>query len=453
MAIKYKIALSFSLLLMLILAAFWLSLKLQLEQSLSRQTDTLGQILAKQTADSITELVLANDLLGLNVVINQLAGEQGVANITIKNVDGQILVATTGAQVDNAGTPYIAPITLQDAVAGTVSLYLDASLRNNPVAQPHGLFYIIIVAGIILVAVTAWALASHFTQPLQDLLEQTDITDTDEDWPEIVVTRQDEIGQVQQRFLELMTRQRELEDHIEVTGLPDPALEEQTGAKPERRMATLLTVQVVNSNTALELLHPATLSTLLQQYQYYLRQAARLYRGVVNRSNGDTMLVSFDIRQCQEEHAFNAICCAQLFLSLMQKVAASHHARNAQALEFSVAIHSGAVYFSPIWSKQRSETDKTRPESVIGKPVELAGELLAHSQPDTILVSELSYDLAEGTTRFATDEVQQIEVGADKLTFLTYSLSAATGNHSELLERQCQHLLPETIRTTMTTVD
>jgi class 3 adenylate cyclase len=218
-------------------------------------------------------------------------------------------------------------------------------------------------------------------------------------------------------------------------------------------MATLLVVQVVNSNTALELLHPATLSTLLQQYQYYLRQAARLYRGSVNRINGDTMLVSFDIRQCQEEHAFNAICCAQLFLSLMEKVAASHHARNAQALDFRVAIHSGAVYFSPIWIKQRPEGDKTRPESVIGKPVELAVELLAHSRPDSILVSELSYDLAEGNTRFETDNAEQISVGADNLTLITHSLSSATGDHSELLERQCQHLLPETVRTTMTAVE
>lgn len=453
MAIKYKIALSFSLLLVLILAAFWLSLKLQLEQTLSRQTDTLGQILARQTADSITELVLANDLLGLNVVLNQLAGEEGVASITIKDVDGKILVATTGAEAENTGTLYIAPITLQDAVAGTVSLHLDESLQNNPVAQPHGLFYLIIVAGVVLVAVTASALSSHLTQPLQELLEHTDLSASEEDLPEIVVTRHDEIGQVQQRFHELMTRQRELEDHIEVTGLPDLALEEQSGSKPESRMATLVAVQVVNSNTALELLHPATLSTLLQQYQYYLRQAARLYRGVVNRINGDTMLVSFDIRQCQEEHAFNAICCAQLFLSLMQKVAANNHARNAQALDFSVAIHSGAVYFSPIWTKQRLEGDKSRPESVIGKPVELASELLAYSAPDSILVSELSYDLAEGNSRFATENAQQLSLGADKLTLITYSLSAATGNHGELLERQCQHLLPETIRTAASAVE
>lgn len=452
MAIKYKIALSFSFLLVLILAAFWLSLKLQLEQTLSRQTDTLGDILAKQTADSITELVLANDLLGLNVVLNQLAGEPGVASITIKDVDGKVLVTTSAAETTDTGTAYIAPITLQDAVAGTVSLYLDESLQSNPVAQPHSLFYLIIVAGLFLVAVTAWALSSHLIQPLQELLEQTDINNHEEH-SEIILTRQDEIGQVQLRFLELMNRQRELEAHIESIGLPDPALEENIGSKPERRMATLLTVQVVNSNTALELLHPATLSSLLQQYQYYLRQAARLYRGVVNRINGDTMLVSFDIRQCQEEHAFNAICCAQLFLSLMEKIAINHRTKNAQTLDFSISVHSGAVYFSPIWIKPRPESDKSRPESVIGKPVELAIELLAHCQPNSILVSELSYDLAEGNTRFETDITQQISVGADKLTFITYSLSADTGNHSELLERQCQHLLPETARTTMTAVE
>ncbi len=334
-----------------------------------------------------------------------------------------------------------------------MSLYLDESLQSNPVAQPRGLFYLIIGAGVLLVIVTAWALSSHLTQPLHELIDQTDMSASDGALPEIAVTRQDEIGLVQQRFLELLNRQRELEDYIEVIGLPDPAVEEQSSAKPERRMATLLMVQVMNSNTALELLHPATLSTLLQQYQYYLRQAARLYRGVVNRINGDTMLVSFDIRQCQEEHAFNAICCAQLFLSLMEKVAATHHARNAQALDFSVVVHSGAVYFSPIWIKQRTEGDKSRPESVIGKPVELAGELLAHGRSGSILVTELSYDLAEGNTRFATDNAEQISVGADKLALITYSLSPAAGDHSELLERQCQHLLPETLRTTMTAVE
>ena len=67
MVIKHKITLSFSLLLILVLVAFWLSLKLQLQQTVAQQADAMGEILARQTADSVTELVLANDLLGLNV--------------------------------------------------------------------------------------------------------------------------------------------------------------------------------------------------------------------------------------------------------------------------------------------------------------------------------------------------------------------------------------------------
>lgn len=443
MSIKYKIALSFSLLLTLVLAAFWLTLKLQLEQTLARQTDSIGQILAKQTADSITELVLASDLLGLNVVLNQLAGENGVASVTITDVDGIVMAATGDGENAEQAAPYIAPISVQGAIAGNVSLYLDAGLQKNPVARPNLLFYLIIVVGMVLVTATSWALATHITQPLVELLDKTSDPDPADEPIVINITRQDEIGLVQQRFADLYYRQRELEQQIEVTRLPDPSQDEKSILKPERRMATLLLVQVANCNTAIELLHPATLATLLQQYQFYLRQAARLYRGKINGVNGDSMLVSFDTRHCQEEHAFNALCCAQLFLRLMKNVSTHLQARNTQALDFKLSVHSGPLYFSPVWIKNKTENDKPRPESVIGKPIEMVHALLGSGRPSTIVVSELSYDLAEGATRFITDNSSQITVGTDKLTLMTYSLTADSGLQGDLLERQCQHLLPE----------
>lgn len=454
MAIKHKIALSFSLLLTLVLAAFWLSLKLQLEQTLAQQTDTLGRILAKQTADSVTELVLANDLLGLNVVLNQLAQEPGVASVTIADVDGLVLASTTTQRPINQAdeTQYVAPVTLQGAVAGNVFLALDEDLLSNPVARPDTLFWLIIAAGLVLATATAWALAAHFTTPLLELLADSDNDDPENPQP-VVVDRNDEIGLLQQRFADLLYRQRELEDLIEETGMPEIDPDTTANLKAERRMATLLVVQVAHSNTAIELLHPATLSTLLQQYQFYLRQAARLYRGVVTRINGDTVLVSFDVRHCQDEHAFAALCCAQLFLRLMHKVGFAQRARHAQALEFHLAIHSGDVYYSPIWTKARATEEKTRPESVIGKPVELVNELVEHCETAEILVSELSYDLADGDERFHADFSRQIALGEDNLMLMTYSLSPETGTHSELLDRQCQHLLPDLARTPQTDED
>lgn len=444
MAIKHKIALSFGLLLTLVLAAFWLSLKLQLEQTLSQQTDTLGRILARQTADSVTELVLANDLLGLNVVLSQLAQETGISSVAITDVDGVILASTASpAVIREAGANrYVAPITLQDAVAGSVVLLLDEELLSNPVARPDTLFYLIIVAGLALATATAYALSTQFTAPLQELLDTTDPEDPDFG-NEPVTPRNDEIGLLQQRFVDLLWRQRELEDQMDAIAMPQTDPEEDGDLKAERRMGTLLAVQVANSSTAIELLNPATLSTLLQQYQFYLRQTARLYRGVVTRVNGDSALVSFDARRCQDEHAFEALCCAQLFMRLMRKVGQAQRARNAQALEFRIVIHSGNAYYSPLWLKSRPGEERVRQESVIGKPVDLTLALLGHCKSGEILVSELSYGLAEGEARFGAESSRQVALNADKLNVMAYSLSPEAGSHSELLERQCQHLLPE----------
>ena len=444
MAIKHKITLSVSLLLTLILVAFWLSLKLQLQQTVAQQTDTLGNILARQTADSVTELVLANDVLGLNVVVNQLARENGVANITITDVDGRELTSTAlqGMLEEDGTMPYVAPVTLQDAVAGYVSLSLDESFLTNPVTRPDALFFIIIGAGLVLVFAASHAIAAQVTTPVLELVQMTE-ADADVDPDALVTGRNDEFGLLQQRIADLIWRQRELEAQIDVIGAPRDDPDDATSLKAERRTTTLLRVRVANSAKALDLLHPGTLSTLLQQYQFYLRQAARLYRGVVVRVNGDSALVAFDTRRCQDEHAFDALCCAQLFVRLMQKVAEAQRARKAQALEFCLAVYSGEAYFSPIWRKPKHEDDKQRQESVIGKTVDLAIELCGHSRPGEILVSESSFELADGNNRFGAQQSRKVALDSGNVNLMIYSLSADAGDHSELLERQRQHLLPD----------
>ncbi|HEY0960755.1 MAG TPA: adenylate/guanylate cyclase domain-containing protein [Pseudomonadales bacterium] len=444
MAIKHKITLSVSLLLILILVAFWLALKLQFQQTVAQQTDTLGNILARQTADSVTELVLANDVLGLNVVVNQLARENGVANITITDVDGRELTSTAlqGLVEEDGSTPYVAPVTLQGAIAGYVSLSLDESFLTNPVTRPDAVFFIIIGAGLVLVFAASHAIAAQVTTPVLELVQMTE-ADEGADPDALAVNRRDEFGLLQQRIADLIWRQRELEEQIDVIGAPREDPENANGLKAERRTVTLLYVQVANSVKALDLLHPGTLSTLLQQYQFYLRQAARLYRGVVVRINGDSALVAFDTRRCQDEHAFDALCCAQLFMRLMQKVAEDQRARKAQALEFCVAVFSGDAYFSPIWRKQKGDDDKQRQESVIGKSVDYVMELATHSRAGEILVSEASFELADGNNRFGAQQSRKVALDSGNANLVIYTLPPESGTHSELLERQRQHLLPE----------
>jgi len=447
MSLKYRLALAFSLLFIFLFGVLWLTLKLLLDQTLSQQTRTLGDILAKQTAASVTELVLANDLLGLNVVLGELSREPGISSVTVADVDGRTLATTLESYDQPMGPMYQAPITLQEAVAGRVLVTLDEELLSNPLARPHTLFYGLMVLGLCCIGWLSWTLSrrnSEAVYGLIDLMEHPPAADE-----ELVLAEQPsrELDLLQQRLADLLLRQQSLEAQLESTGLPDPDELRQLTLRAERRMCSLVLVEAVNINTAIELLHPATLSTLLQEYQFYLRQAARLYRGTVIRVEGNKALVSFDVRHCQDEHAFAALCCAQLFLRLMQRVAARHKANNAQSLDFSVAVHSGDSYFSPQWKKKKDGKESLREETVIGKPVELAQHMLIAGHAGKVLASELALELAGGQKRFGAMASEELQVGPDKLPLMAYILAGDSGSHSDLLERQCQHLIPESSTT------
>ncbi len=443
MSIKQKFAVSFSLLLIVLISAFTLMTHLLFNRAIEEQSNNFAQTLAKQTADSVTELVLANDVLGLNVVLGQLLQEPGFVSATITDVDERILASTLppGSPLPATGRLYKAPITLQDSVAGQVVFEFDDTLQDEPKQRMLYLYASSLAISVIMATVLSWILCEQVTAPLLVLLDQAENVAIGDENAFIGVDRDDEIGQLQQRMADMFRYQRELEERIAVTGMPDPEPSDQQLQRPERRMATLLVIEVVNSAAAVELLHPATLSTLLQQYQFYLQQAARLYRGVVTQLGGDRAIVTFDVRQCQDEHAFNAICCGQLFLQLMQRLGDIQRSRNTQQLEFHLAVHSGDVFFSPLWKSSKQDKDAVKRETFIGPTVGLVQELLAHAAPGRILVSELSYDLANGNLRLPVEAGEPVQT--DKRTMLTYNVPADCGTHRELLDKQCQHLLPD----------
>lgn len=443
MSLKQKFIFSFCLVLALVMSGFWFMANQLLQRTIAEQTALFAQVMAKQTADSVTELVLANDLLGLNVVLGQLAQEPGFVSATITDVDQQILASTLppGVRPQGAGRLFTAPITLQDSVAGQVIFEFDDSLVEQPRTLLLYYYGAALAAGLLVSLILTWRLSSHITSRLDLLVSQTEDVEMGDEAATITVDGNDEIGKLQQKMADLLDRTLELQEQLAVTGMPDQDPLDSQLQRPERRMATLLLIEVVNSNAAVELLHPVTLSTLLQQYQFYLRQASRLYRGVVTQVTGDKAMVAFDVRQCQDEHAFNALCCGQLFLQLMERLGDQQRGKSGQALEFHLSVHSGDVFFSPPWKSAKQEKDVVKPETLIGSTVALAQELLTHAETGRILASELSYDLANGNLRFPVEP--GVAVQTDKRTILTYSIPAHCGAHNELLEKQSQHLLPE----------
>lgn len=109
----------------------WMVSHFTTRYQLEQQTDRLGTTLANQTALLATELVLSNDLISLNVLLTELTRSPAISQAAVFTVDDQVLaISGPSASRDPAREPgrsgsYVAPIALQDSVAGYVRVYVD----------------------------------------------------------------------------------------------------------------------------------------------------------------------------------------------------------------------------------------------------------------------------------------------------------------------------------------
>ena len=73
------------------MSIFWLLTTYSSRNILRQQADILGQTLAAQTAAQVTELMLARDLISMNVVLNSLTNNSTIREISVVDVNNEII--------------------------------------------------------------------------------------------------------------------------------------------------------------------------------------------------------------------------------------------------------------------------------------------------------------------------------------------------------------------------
>ena len=71
---------------------------MQFKHAMAQQADALGQSLVTQTAASATDLLVANDILSLNVLLSNLVKNPLVAHAAIYSVDNRVLASPARAR-------------------------------------------------------------------------------------------------------------------------------------------------------------------------------------------------------------------------------------------------------------------------------------------------------------------------------------------------------------------
>ena len=440
---KHKLAISFSLLLLVVTSAFWLLFQNELNRFLSEHRDVLGESLAEQTASSVRELVLVNDPLGLNVALTQLVRDNTVIYAAVFDVDGRQLASAGQASINSISANsksvlsmpdfYYADIAVQDAIAGSIQLELDASAINIFKMRMRNLFLLVLFISLVLVVTTAFVISGAINSPLKALansIEKKIGADLPED-----ISSKNEIVILECSVENLLARFQEMEDQLLET---ETWQSERKGDEnmPTRLATSILAINVVNINTAIELLPPPTLANLLGEYILYLNQAAALYGGKVYRHSGESVLLCFDSVNCNDRHSINALHCARLFQLLMKMINIQHGKNGEQNLEFQMAIHSGDIFQSPNIIDTEHQIN-----SVLGKTADTALYLCKQSTPNELMISDSACSQARTFEQFETLGKNEVNMPADNVSFMAYILPNTFMDVVGLIQKQCKHIL------------
>ena len=163
--ISGKFSLAVCLLLLLSMCVFWLISHYNTQNILRQQADNLGNTLARQTATQVTELVLANDLIGMNVFLGDLARNFSISEIAVINIDNKVIAAARSEQLlsspiiplpvsfNRIEADYLAPVNVANSIAGYVRLRLDLTYIETAIAN-NFLFVMAATLLLLIVAVT-----------------------------------------------------------------------------------------------------------------------------------------------------------------------------------------------------------------------------------------------------------------------------------------------------------
>ena len=441
--ISRKFSISGCLLLLLAMCVFWLISNYNTQNLLKQQADRHGQILAQQVALQLTELVLTNDLISMNVVLNSLTRGSSIIEVAVINVNNEVIAAANGnvhesttliplpVTFSTVPAEFRATISIQDSIAGYVRVRLDTSYIETGIVNT----LMLISAATLLLLIVAVTVTSTYFQYLVSFpvnllafsisnIRKGEIETCPE--PE----NNNEISAAIRQFnttAEFLAQNTFLDNF----GKRKPTADQQNfKIEPGTQDVTLLNIKMANFHYLSSTLSEELLVSLLNKYYFFAGKVSQLYSGQVSYCAEDEIVMNFSSGQFAEEQAFYAACAGQLFLQLLgdlNDVEGQH-----VAAKFKLAVHSGKAV-SGLYSPVTQETN-----NITGKTLDITRQICKECPDNSLLISEPCFQHAGAGTRIDAEEFSIVD---DELQIITYISSDPMSDYKLLLERQAIQLV------------
>ena len=422
------------------MSIFWLLTTYSSRNILRQQADILGQTLAAQTAAQVTELMLARDLISMNVVLNSLTNNSTIREISVVDVNNEIIaraisdapnftsILPFSISLSSLVSEYTTPISIADSIIGYVRLELDNGYIEGSMVD--NLLLIIIATLLLLVVATSLyykylvnfpiSLLSFYIGKIRNGEVETCPVPKDNNELSSIIRQFNATAEflAQNTFLKnIGVRQPEAENisNRDIIGLED---------------TSILLITMSNFEYLASTLSNENLTALLNKYYFYSGKISQLYNGSVCFCSEDEVLINFSKTQIPEEQAFYAICSAQLFLQLFGEI--NRKRGESVFAKFRLAIHSGnslSTLYSPITQKM---------DNLSGKTLDMTRMISRECPNDSILISEPALMNAGAGTRV---EAEDFGIVGESEQLNSYSALEPMSEYKFLLQKQTVQLL------------
>jgi class 3 adenylate cyclase/tetratricopeptide (TPR) repeat protein len=174
-------------------------------------------------------------------------------------------------------------------------------------------------------------------------------------------------------------------------GAPSPAPAEAPPTTrprdPERRHLTVMFCDLVGSTSLAEQLDPEDLRELIRAYQDACAGVVSRFEGYVAEYVGDGLLICFGYPKAHEDDAERAIRSGLGILAVVGAL----QTRTGESLAVRIGIATGLVVIGDIVGERTSQE-----KAVIGETPNLAARLQGTADPNCIVISPATRDLARG---------------------------------------------------------
>jgi uncharacterized membrane protein affecting hemolysin expression/class 3 adenylate cyclase len=429
------------------MCVFWLVSTQTTENILRQQADSLGTTLARQTAILVTELVLANDMVSVNVLLNQLTREPAIAQVAVLSIEDQVIAisGTSNANTSqNLLSNYVAPIALQNSLAGYVRVNLDQQYIAEGVTR-NFLLMIAALALLILTAVTViYAMIQHFVSfPLTQLSASIQSVRRAQPEPSAFGERDDEVGDAIRLYNRLIYELEDEENRQAIFG-PETQVAHKPASdtayrRPGSAFVSIVNINISNYRSALHQHEAHETIELLNTYYFYIHKVTKLYNGNIEKCAGDEILITFGAAQADQEHCFHAVCAALLFLEITSTLARELEAQGLPTLQFKAGLHCGELLTGVLSSLEQNSY------TVAGENLALTRQICKEAPLDMLIISDAAYLLADADNRLVTEEFTEVVNDRNGEFIKTWLVNEARSNYKALLDRQVEHLLAQEI--------